>query len=821
MTSAGIHVVAPSTSGRSDLDEVVERACQRIAPTWPLDRFIAVNPFWELVDASPQDVSARLTALSGSRLVMARAFYREEWLAGRIERQDLEAAIAERGARVTLAELEALMHADEPTPRRRARVMDVADSGRDLARRLSWRELVIHNTSQLCASYYDDGQAGLQPSRAGGLYATWQRQALHDRTPGLSMGEDLYLAMARELPASSREMVALAVRDLEIPEAHLESYLWGLLLDLNGWAAFCAYRRWTARLAGKADGDLAELLAIRLAWEWLLLRLGGRSLAAQWSVAKSSWSAIDAEARSSQEHDWLLQRALEIAWQRELRLRLAARPVAQDAGKEPVAVQVVCCIDVRSEVLRRALEAQSPRVQILGFAGFFGMPVEYTPVGAASARPQLPGLLAPVMSISDTGAPGDVAARRTARLSVESAWKQLKTGALTSFAFVESLGLLFGGKLVVDSFGGSSTSAIDSAGLSADEDAARRPRLSGTRDGAEPSVDEKCALAERMLRAMSLTKDFAPLVLLLGHGSSSRNNPYRAGLDCGACCGQTGEVNARAAAALLNEPDVRTGLAARGIVVPETTHFLAGLHDTTTDSVKLFERDLIPASSGAKVQELDRWLLAATEQTRRERAPALGLRDLAPSGLPSALRARSRDWAEVRPEWGLAGNAALIVARRERTRGLDLRGRAFLHEYRCEDDAQLEILELVMTAPMVVAHWINLQYYASTVDNARYGSGQKVLHNVVGGHLGVFEGNGGDLRIGLPLESLHDGERWVHTPLRLSVLIEAPCSAMDAVLQKHEKVRALVENQWVHLFQLDPRENVIRAYRDRAWVSVA
>ena len=128
----------------------------------------------------------------------------------------------------------------------------------------------------------------------------------------------------------------------------------------------------------------------------------------------------------------------------------------------------------------------------------------------------------------------------------------------------------------------------------------------------------------------------------------------------------------------------------------------------------------------------------------------------------------------MRPEWGLAGNAAFIVAPRERSRHIDLEGRAFLHDYRFEDDKDHAILEAIMTGPLVVAHWINFQYYASTVDNARYGCGNKVLHNIVGGHLGVFEGNGGDLRIGLSLQSLHDGERWVHAPLRLAVFIEAP-----------------------------------------------
>ena len=181
------------------------------------------------------------------------------------------------------------------------------------------------------------------------------------------------------------------------------------------------------------------------------------------------------------------------------------------------------------------------------------------------------------------------------------------------------------------------------------------------------------------------------------------------------------------------------------------------------------------------------------------------------------MRRRSRDWSQVRPEWALAGNAAFIAAPRERTRGLDLGGRAFLHEYRWRDDEGFGILELIMTAPMVVANWINLQYYGSVVDNERFGSGNKVLHNVTGGAIGVLEGNGGDLRVGLPLQSLHDGRRWIHEPLRLSVYLEAPAAAIDDIIARHETVRQLVENGWLHLFRIADNGAVERRRHTGGW----
>ncbi len=797
--------------------ESAERACSRIAPTWPLDRFIAVNPFWPLTHKPLPEVAGELAALSGARLLMPRQFYAQEWRAGRLRIEHLREALAENGTDLTEDDLVALFWSGEPTPAQRPLVVDTMEALRHSDHELTWREFVMERVSRICASYFDDGQAQIGGVREGGFYASWREQADTDQAPHLFMALDGYRATVAKLPRTADEMIVLGCTDLGIPANERESYLSALLLDVNGWASWCAYLRWNARIAGFDDGHIRELLAIRLGWEWILFHASDETIRAEWRLAMTSWSAIGRAARTARADDWILQRALEIAWISKVRPKL----VEGFASTRPAApkLQAAFCLDVRSEVLRRALEAETDHVQTIGVAGFFGIPIEYSPLAADDACPHLPGLLAPKYRVTDTGAAPGLEGKRRARLDASNAWKAFKSSSLSSFAFVDAIGLFFAGNLFRDAFRAERHPANqhESAGLRDDENHTRAPRLTKRVDGTPVSLEERCDIAAGILRTMGLTEGFARLVLLVGHGSESKNNPHAAGLDCGACGGQPGEVNVRAAAALLEDPEVRAGLAERGIDVPATTLFVGALHNTTTDDVTLFTKESDFATHKADLDATRMVLDGAATAARRIRAPKHHMGDVSDAELHAAAIRRARSWAEVRPEWGLAGNAGLIIAPRERTQHIDLEGRVFLHDYRFEEDTEHAILEAIMTGPLVVGHWINFQYYASTVDNMRYGCGNKVLHNIVGGHLGVFEGNGGDLRIGLSLQSLHDGEQWMHVPLRLAVWIEADRTAIDRVLEKHTKVHELVRNEWIHLFQLDAAERAVFARRSDGW----
>ena len=765
---------------------------------------MAVNPWWGYIDTPFHECAAHIAALSGATFYMPRWYYRQKWDNEIIGPRHLSEACSELGESIEVTDL--LRHLTRPEPMRQMILMtNVMDASRDLRHNISWKEEVVHQISQFSAAYFDKGQSVWQLDSSLPPYPSWKRIIVHNRGIELIMGARGLCKLFGRLPDDRDELITSAVDALAIPASKRVDYFEALLRSISGWASWYAQRRWQSKLQGASEPDssIRDLLAMRLGWEWVLMHYAReRNLSVDWSEAVRSWSKIEDDQLAGRKIDRIWHRAFELADQEPLVHKLGDLPHRSEEPRPEVAAYF--CIDVRSEPFRRSLEAQDPHIRTGGFAGFFGLPITYQAAGLDVAVPHLPGLLAPSRVVHDGCAADDcsvdeIAYRRRGRLLDEELLEWMKTTASSMFSYVESAGLLYGLKLIKEA-------AVKAApysrayGLAPEEKAQLVPRVALESDEAVGGAIE---LAAGILRTMSLTESFPAVVLLMGHGSTTQNNPQAAGLHCGACCGQTGDVNARALAGLLNEPRIREGLHAHGIDLTESTVFVAGLHDTTTDEARLFDTDAVPPRFSEAIRKLSVWLERAGEATRAERAPRLNIKAGGKRDLLSLFRRRSRDWSEVRPEWGLTRNASLIVAPRSRTRDIDLEGRSFLHDYDWTQDTNFSVLELIMTAPMVVSHWINMQYYASTVDNLRYGSGNKVLHNVVGGNIGIFEGNGGDLRIGLAMQSLHDGTDWVHEPVRLNVYIDAPQHAIDTVMERQEVVRHLVNNGWLHLFQLD------------------
>ncbi len=692
-----------------DVPSLVRAAARTIAPLWPLDRAVAVNPLVDLVD---RDFARAMTQL-GRRLGV------DPWPSA----GHLAAARGERHRRP----------ADPSAPPRPGTLAERLRGGGSPVADLA-REIVARACLVACSTVASSGAA---------RRAT-MRDALLDPNADIRTPQPLRDAVASRLAAADLAGLRslLPWDDAAVTEEFARH-----LARVPGWAGWAKWCDQWSRTAHPAALSLDDLLCL--------------SLSVDLEIAAGEWPSPPHEPSDTPDDEGRarLLRLERVAHDDVLtRLARPARP-----SSAPV-VQVATCIDVRSEPLRRALEEDAD-VTTIGFAGFFGVAARVTGRGDHEPHESLPPLLSPSV---DVWAVEDSTARTRGPL-VRSTLVELTHEPAAMFALAEGAGWITGPLL----------------GALTLLPAARRRRPTHLDDW-RVRADDPATVAEGALRGMGLTSGFAGEVVILGHSSRTTANTHSSTLACGACGAGPGGPNAAALVRLLNDPQIRAELAARGVTIPPRTHFVAGEHDTATDTVTLDET--ASADLRARVDRAGRRCRAE----RRERRRRLGL------PTPRRATTTSRDWADPRPEWGLAGHVALVVGPRERTRGVDLGGRAFLHSYDPRVDADGSLLRSIFAAPLIVAQWINAAYYASAVAPDVLGAGDKTLLNPVG-DFGVIRGTDPDLRPGLPRQSLYVGDQPVHLPTRLLVAVDAPRDRVARSLADVPAARQLVENGWVVL----------------------
>jgi len=752
-------------STESTIRDSIDDAAATVGSVWPIHSFVTANPLSGFEDQPFDEAVAQAADILGGRGYPSPETFRQALERGQIDRDILDAELAEAGYE---ADPEALLD-------RMDTAVDADGASDDTV-----EDRVDHVLTKWLSAFLDEGRAHWAlPDRDLGFYGVFRNVAAYDnQIPDAGIVADL--------PATPTEAIETVLDPY--PEAQWEAIFEEQLSALPGWTGFIKQRaedggEWQSR----HPITLAEYLAVRLAL---------------FDAVDADLSPAEAHTADPNETDELSEAFLS-AWEATYREKLVdavseaseERADGRDDGRPDA--QLVFCSDTRAEVLRRHLE-DTGDYETHGYAGFFGVPMEYEGYNSEVSVDACPPIADTQHTITDYPTDDERQAEYDHLTGIREAAAEIvetiESNAATAYGFVESAGSGYGlalaGRTLVPGRVHDLFDSVDG-------------RVPDEHDFCSPSVEtltleEKVGYAETAFDLMGWDH-FARLAVFTGHASETANNPYDSSLDCGACAGNPGGPSARVLATICNQDAVQEELRERGFEIPDDTVFLAGQHNTTTDEVDLYDSG-VPESHAEELETLRSDLKTAREGATAERTQSA-------DGAVRETERKAADWAETRPEWGLAGNAGFVVGPGELAADLDLDGRAFLHSYDWTTDPDGDALEAIMTAPMVVTQWINCQYYFSTVDNAVYGSGSKITHNPVG-NVGVYQGNGGDLMTGLPLQSLKaaDDEPY-HQPLRLSTVIHAPVDTVTDILADHEDVASLLDNGWLSLTVVDPTQD--------------
>ncbi|MBV6499466.1 MAG: hypothetical protein CJBNEKGG_01922 [Prosthecobacter sp.] len=720
---------------------------------------------------------------------------------------------------------------------------------------------------RLVGAYLDQGIAYWpMPLRELGLLKASRRimsQSVSIYRAHLSkIGQELRDQEARDLGAE--DTVVLMLERLGVPEEEWEAYLAAELLGLPGWAGLVHCLEKDPALAphDRVRCSLMEYMALRLtytavavedilgdarAWRSITpnarphdplthqarlfdaAQLLGLSSTTLKELPLSQFEALCQELEKCHEVERrrLLHQAYERRHERQILIPLA-RHLAMpriDPGTDRLAAQAIFCIDEREESLRRAIEEVDPSIETYGAAGFFGCAIDYAGIDDAEGVSLCPVVVKPGHEVRETPVE-DESHLHQKRQFMRRLWARVvRNGSISTRTLVRgSLSTAFLGFLSLFPMALRILTPLAYAKLMRrlndiflpeprteltfmrDSDESRNA-TSGLMQGF--SVQEMADRVSSVLGPVGMHNGHARLVVILGHGSTSLNNPFVSAYCCGACGGRSGAPNARLFALMANRPAVRERLRQKGILIPEDTWFLGGYHDTCNDNIDLYDVDLMPPGHQADLAHVRESLDKARARSAHERTRRF---ELAGTGLSVEeglrhVQERAEHLGEPRPEYGHCTNAVAVVGRRETTRGLFLDRRAFLVSYDATKDPEDKALAAVLGAVIPVCGGISLEYYFSTVDNEGYGCGTKLPHNITG-LVGVMNGYQGDIRTGLPLQTVE-----IHEPVRILFVVETTPERVLGVIHANPLLKEFLENRWIRLAALAPGSGVIQVYR--------
>lgn len=486
--------------------------------------------------------------------------------------------------------------------------------------------------------------------------------------------------------------------------------------------------------------------------------------------------------------------------------------IKKEKDQNPVkSFQAMFCIDDRECSIRRYVEDNDPNCETFGTPGFFGVEFYFKPEHGKFYSKLCPAPVTPKYLIKEIDT--------TSKRKKDAHFTQQSHSLFRGWLISQTLGFWSALRLFLNIFRPTMSPATASSFNHMDKFSKLTIENTDPNDKENDlqigfTVEEMATRVEALLNSIGLVKNFAPIVYVIGHGSSSVNNPHYAGYDCGACSGRPGSVNARVICYMANKKEVREILAKKGLNIPASTQFLGGLHDTSRDDLNFFDEDSLSTENKLLHQKNEIVFKNALDLNAKERSRRLMSIDstLPADRIHEKVRTRSVSIFEPRPELNHATNALCIVGGREFSKGLFLDRRSFMNSYDYKIDPEGKILTNIMKPLGPVCGGINLEYFFSRVDNQKLGAGTKLPHNVMG-LFGVANGIDGDLRPGLPSQMIE-----VHDPVRLLIIVE---HFPQVVLNVIKSVDAMYEwfiNEWINLVAVDPETKKLFVFKEGSFV---
>lgn len=753
---------------KQELHDKINSAAQAIGKTWPLYSFVTANPLSGYEDAHFLEAVEQAGNLWDAQVLPAAKIFRQAWEEGRIDPDEIQKILRENGKTESPEHSLEAMETELPEEH------------------LNPQHELDRLTVKWVALFMDEGLAAWpMPFKEMGFYTAWRKLIVYD--------EDINEHFTVKIPIQPEEALSQVLEEFE--EEDRQKILERHLAALPGWAGFIKYRMENNSIWNQEYPiDLLQYLAVRL---WMASCIGAPLIPDEKYKKDPDLLAL--------KYCWL--EAWERTWQKRFFKKLKRNSkTTPEKSKAVPDVQLVFCLDSRSEVLRRLLEARG-NYETFGSAGSFGILMDYQNPESGLINKASPAMVPSQFIVHEEPSPkyhkeAKKYREEGKRLGTYAYFlKRMKNILPSAFGFVEGSGFYYGFFMLLRIFNPVKADRLmlrHQEGLEKIYDAHISPIGQEEGEYDDIPLSTQVGLVKAAFDSCGW-RTFAPLVVFTGHASHSANNPFYSSLDCGACAGNPGKRNARALARLANSKAVRKELREKhDIQIPGNTLFMAGEHITSTDHVELFDTE-VPESHRETLHRLRQDLLEVKKSMTRERLNE-------PKKAVSWARRKAYSWSESRPEWGLSGHAGYIIGPRSLSRN-DEYSDCFLSSYDWEIDSDGSILKGIMQGPLLVCQWISNHYYFSTVDNEVFGGGSKITLNITGKY-GVVQGNGSDLKMGLPLQSLMSTDDKVyHYPLRLSTLIQAPKRYITEILESDDKLRSLLDNGWIHLFVMDPEKN--------------